>query len=220
MWLFDGQKNSAKESLSEYGSGWEWDNSPHVFDQTSTAKKWDEYGNQSIDDTPIRYNIGGTKVGYCTNDTENTYGQVLFSSSVMINQKSCRSNILNAGNYYNWSTTNAGGTNNYSSICPRGWQLSSSGMNNKDMKYMTNLVYKSISVKDAPISIIYAGYYMYNGNNTVRGDSARFWSKNGSLNSNKDLILYGDTYLCPNGYCNGGYGFSLRCVHTLSCKNS
>ena len=65
-----------KESLSEYGSGWGWDEEyAHVFD------------NEAFEDVPTRYKKDGTgdnketSQNNCLKDISNTDGQLLFSGA-------------------------------------------------------------------------------------------------------------------------------------------
>ena len=61
---------SSKESLGEYGSGWEWDNdyveTMHVFDQETIII--DSEDSRITHVSPIRYIENGTKQSTCQED--------------------------------------------------------------------------------------------------------------------------------------------------------
>ena len=225
MWFLGflgfGPRFLQKESLSEYGSGWEWDDYNtyvHAFDQATT------------DGVPYRYDKDGTgdvnnlQYYICPEDIETTDGQVLFSGDVYMNQKSCKAMTGNAGNNYSWPAATAGGYNEIifnepNSVCPRGWQLTANiATNPKSLYYIIRTAYAIQNNNDSkfrllPLSFVRSGRYeqgLLNGRATL----GFYWSLEASNSTTAAGLRFDKNYLYiqTNNYYNKTYGASVRCV--------
>ena len=181
----------------------------HVFDQTTS------------DDIPIRYTNNGTSMSYCFNEVENTAGKLLSSNSTMQNQLSCKAATGNAGNWYSWSASTAGGQSSSkepNSICPKGWQLTTHS--STDVKSFYALIRTTYNIQETdsdsrirplPLSFIRSGYY-YLGSLSNRGSYGYYWS---AVAYHSTYAYYLDFYsgrLYPQDGYSKYYGFSVRCV--------
>ena len=215
-----------KESLGEYGSGWEWENtSTLAFDQTNTyrtvknpATGVDE---QVLDSTPIRYTNSGTSMGYCYDEVERTNGEILNSGSYMSYQDSCGPNVGNAGNWYSWSASTAGGQSSSkepNSICPKGWQLTTNTATDiKSYYYLIRTAYNisednnDSRIRPLPMSFIRSGLY-YLGSLNNRGSYGYYWSAVASSSTGAYFLYFSSGSLNPQSGDNKYAGFSVRCV--------
>ena len=211
---------AAKESLAEYGSGWEWDGTyPHVFDYTQTEIDVPmRYGNTVSTTTPI---INGTWVNYgnassnevkfpfC--DVEYSDGVLLSSGSQSVDNKSCTPHAYNAGNYYNLPSQLGDAKSN--SVCPRGWRLPEYG---GKTDYANFLISYGIDYKasgrsnhdsgflNLPLSFLHPGRYFSNGTLGAQGS-------NGIYRMTSLVLEFNSGYLNPVFNTDASYGYSLRC---------
>ena len=159
----------------------------------------------------------------CKDNIETTEGQILHSGNVYVDQISCKANTGNAGNYYSWPASTAGGKkssgNEFNSICPRGWQLTvNTAADPKSYYYLLLTIYNSGTSNDSkvrllPLSFIRSGYYDQ-GSLIYRAEYGYYWSSTAIGNYAYGLRLRSNG-LDPQynlGYNNKFAGFSLRCV--------
>ena len=160
-----------KESLGEYGSGWEWDYTDTLaLDQEVIARK---DADSEIKVSPIRYQYEGTGTdmskNHCIGQIEDTSGELLMSGSHMHNQVSCKPDTNNSGNFYSWPMSTAGGQSSGkepNSICPRGWRLTTNTATDiKSYYYLIRATYNiqengsDSKIRPLPMSFIRSGDY-------------------------------------------------------------
>ena len=123
------------------------------------------------------------------------------------------------GNFYQWNaaTAGTGGTiNNYAnatdSICPKGWQLPTSGSGGEFDTLVGDL--NSTTITQAPYYFNPSGYVL-SGSLRSAGSSGYYWSSTALSSSSYAYYLdFTSGYVAPS---NGGiraryYGFSVRCL--------
>ena len=160
----------------------------------------------------------------CPNDTETTEGQILNSGNVYVDQISCRANIGNAGNWYSWPSSTAGGSkdsgNELNSICPRGWQLTvNAATDPKSYYYLIRTAYNIQESKDErirllPMSFVRSGLYDQGSLNN-RASHGGYWSSTANYSNRAYRLDFSSGSLNPqnyDGYGNKNRGFSVRCV--------
>ena len=221
-----------KESLSEYGSGWGWDNDytegSHVFSQEYSLKQLDEYAKELIKSTPYRLINNGKTLMQCDNEVEYTNGELLSSFSVMHFQESCRPNTGNAGNNYSFpSFINSppfAEQDIVNSVCSRGWALPSA---QEAIQYsFYNLIRNTYNIKEndesiarlAPLSLIWSGRY-YGSHLDGRGSIGMYWTSTVITTNKVYKLLLDKNYINPisSVYNDRSYselmynGYSLRC---------
>ena len=223
----------AKESLSEYGSGWEWDSTwPHVFDYEKKYTYKDTLGQIHTEYYPMRYinsinittpTVSGTWVNYgtsasSTTDTNNcpvnrTNGEILYSGHFMTSQISCEPHAYNAGNIYNLPSQL--GDAKYNNICPKGWMLPD---NNGETSYSNLLIAYGINhnagsnktkpydvaLLNMPLSFLRSGY-LSDGTLKLQGNYGRYRMASLSL-------YFSSGALNPTYDTHDSYGYSVRCV--------
>jgi len=201
-----------KESLGEYGSGWGWDSTyAHVFDQETTYNDVIYVnGIHHSGGMPRMYTNNGTTLSYCA-DYVYTNGDILNSLNQMLNQKSCKPNTGNAGNWYMWSTSSIR-SNIKNSVCSKGWKLPEYN-GEKGYKILTS-TYGNENTK-LPVSFTLSGYYwMYDGSYIkYRGSEGRFnipltgdyggWIRYFSFSASSSRYYQHNI--------SSNYGYSLRC---------
>ena len=222
MWLFDAKRQ--KESLGEYGSGWEWDYSDTLaFDQETIII--DSEDSRITHVSPIRYQADGTGTdmakNHCINDIESTHGELLTSGSNMTNQISCTPNTNNSGNFYSWSMSTAGGQSSSkepNSICPRGWQLITySSTDTRSYHYLIRTTYNiqetnsDSKIRPLPISFIRSGDYDL-GSLNGRGSVGYYWSAVGVSSTSAYRLRFDSGNLLPLYSTDKYNGFAVRCV--------
>ena len=209
-----------KESLGEYGSGWEWENTSILaFDQESIII--DTEDSRIAHTSPVRYIDEGTKQSTCLEDITQTNGELLTSGSNMMNQTSCKADTGNAGNWYSWSASTAGGQSSSkepNSICPKGWQLTTNtATDSKSYYYLIRTTYNiqetdsDSRVRPLPMSFIRSGNYTL-GSLNLRGSYGRYWSAVGGSSTGAYYLDFRSGYLNPQNASNKSYGFAVRCV--------
>ena len=214
----------AKESLGEYGSGWEWENIDTLaLDQETTIVNPDD--ERLFITTPVRYQMDGTGTdmnkNHCIDNMESTQGELLTSGSNMTNQISCTPNTNNSGNWYSWSASTAGGQSSSKepdSICPRGWQLvANSSTDTRSFAYLIRTAYNIAEndsdsrIRPLPLSFIRSGFY-YLGSLNSRGSVGRYWSAIGYSSTGAYRLVFDSGYLNPQSGGDKYNGFAVRCV--------
>ena len=157
----------------------------------------------------------------CPDDMETTNGQILFSGSVLSFQKSCRAMTGNAGNWYSWPASTAGGNkesgNEENSVCPRGWQLTvNAATDPKSYYYLIRTVYNISESKDErirlfPMSFVRSGHYNQ-GSPDDRANDTIYWSSTADGSNYAYYLSSGSGSLSPQRSNLKFYGFSVRCV--------
>ena len=141
----------------------------------------------------------------------------------MYNQKSCKPDASNAGNYYSWPAATAGGKlssgDEISSICPKGWQLTVNATS--EVKSWYYLIRNTYSISDSyysklrplPLSFICSGSY-YQAAPYNRGILGNYESSSAYSSSNMYYLLFNFGELNPShNYAYGkNIGMSVRCV--------
>ena len=195
---------------------------PHVFDYTEEGTEVSE-GVLKIKDTPIRYVnnrntstpiVSGTWVNYGAEGSsvasstrclvETTYGDIIFSDSVMMFQKSCEPHAYNAGNYYNLPNQldSAGNT-----VCPHGWSLPpNSGYSDLTMTYgfLNATSYKSSGLKGLPLSFLQSGWYS--------GGLLNYVSTYGYYRTYSFSLEFEENHINPSYGLAINNGGSIRCL--------
>ena len=195
-----------------------------MFDQTD------------VDGIPKQYFSNGTMEGICTNGIDVTDGQMLYSQSQMFNQRSCKPNVGNAGNYYSFPGATAGsnisGGNALDSVCPRGWMINPSSPGDaKSFNSLISTTYK-ISNGDAgtillkPLTFFRFGFYERDGSLTSRTSIGYYWTSQAYSSGGAYCLYITDRSFNTQGESQGSNsgknrGFSLRCVSSgiseISC---
>ena len=160
-------------------------------------------------------------MNYCYNDIEQTNGERLYSDVVMRNQISCKVNTGNAGNWYSWPASTAGGqssTKEPNSVCPRGWQLTTNTAT--DVKSFDHLIRTAYDISETnsdsrirslPMSFVRSGGYGLGSLNN-RGSIGYYWSAVASSSLGAYYLGFSSYGLYPQDGNNKYYGFSVRCV--------
>ncbi len=133
------------------------------------------------------------------------------------------------GAYYNWYTATAGtgnasitvgGTNAPKSICPKGWQLPTSGNTDAKQKSFDGLTTAysigndsdgSVKLRAAPLNFVYGGY-IGDGNVYSAGSEGRYWSSTADSSSNARFLYFTNRNVGPSGGNSRFYGYAVRCV--------
>ena len=195
-----------------------------MLDQTTNVIVTEDSHGKITKPVPIMYKSNGTSQSTCgVNGMEYTNGQILFGGSIYTLQESCKPNSGNAGNYYSWPASTAGGSisdgNENNSICPTGWQLTvNAGTKVKSWYYLIRNTY---SIKDSndskllplPMSFIRSGNYNQ-GSLSNRASSGFYWSSTASNNTIAYYLAFRSASLHPqfkDDYRKNN-GLSVRCV--------
>ena len=169
----------------------------------------------SITDTWVNYGAATSIDDAKACEIDITDGQLLYSKSQMLNQKSCVPHSYNTGNYYNFpaASTNTSEPAS-SSICPKGWNLPQNTGNTSyshilDMYGIDNFAatksnYDS-GLVNLPLSYLRSGYYYSDGTLYYQGIS-------GVYRMTSQRLGFHSSNLNPTSNTDANRGYSVRCV--------
>ena len=122
------------------------------------------------------------------------------------------------GGYYSWYTATAGtGTqamssgNTSVSICPKGWQLPTSGNSNSEFQALYNNYNSSSALSSSPVNLTFSGIVSI-GSLHYHGSLGRYWSSTVDSGYSAYNLYLTTSNVYPADSSGKNYGFSVRCI--------
>ena len=151
----------------------------------------------------------------------------------------CTPDTGNSGTWYNHTAATAGSSMGdfgsprasgtaEDSICPKGWMLPTYDGNKSYYNLIIN-VYGGIEIANIsnsqadeyilnnPLSFFRSGHYRWeSASRSYRGSRGNYWESHIASNTYSNYLGFTSTNLAPQRGNNRGYGFSVRCVSSLT----